>query len=214
MRKAGLLVPLLAFALSACGGGPRPIYEPPPMPPEHAPRETPRAPSAHPTQHPAQLGTVPVPQALAGPLTVAKLEPYMDALEMDVRRHVHARGIVTARQGNLINIVIQNDLLFTADGGVAGDNVLEPLAAVLRGYVRVAVAVSGYTDTAGPTDKNLAVSQNRARLIAGALIHEGVAASRVSAEGFGEAHLRVRTGDDKAEPRNRRIEILLRPVPG
>ncbi len=138
----------------------------------------------------------------------------MDALEMEIRRHVHARGIVTARQGNLIDVVIENDLLFAGDGGVAGDNVLEPLAAILRGYAHTAVAVSGYTDTVGTPEQNLAVSQKRARAVADALVHEGVPAARVSAQGFGETHLRVRTGDDKKEPRNRRIEIQLRPMPG
>src|SRR5258707_3790743 len=133
---------------------------------------------------------------------------------MVLRPHVPARGIVTARRGNDIDIVIENSLLFTPDGGVAGDDVLEPLGSLLRGYSHVGVAVNGYTDTAGAPERNLAVSQKRARLIADALIHEGVPAGRVTAQGFGETHLRVATGDDKNEPRNRRIEIVLHAVPG
>jgi outer membrane protein OmpA-like peptidoglycan-associated protein len=207
-----LSVPAFALALAACGGGPRPIYEPPP--PRYA-REAPLphasypAPSAHATA-PAAL----VPAGFAGPLTVARIEPYMDALETDLRRHVHARGIVTARRGNEIDIVVENDLLFTADGGVAGDDVLEPLAAILRGYAHTAIAVGGYTDTAGTPDGNMALSQKHAHLVADALVHEGVPAGRISAQGYGETHLRIATGDHKKEPRNRRIEILIRAVPG
>ncbi|HEY0105738.1 MAG TPA: OmpA family protein [Rhizomicrobium sp.] len=215
MRNAKIAVPFLALAVSACGGGPRPIYEP--LPPERMAHDMPRPPAVKPSipnRTPGVVAAAPIPQALAGPLTVAKVEPYMDALEMDLRRHVHARGIVTARQGDVIDIVIVNGLLFTADGGVAGAEVLEPLAAILRGYAHTAVAVNGYTDTAGAPERNLAVSQKRARLIADALIHEGVPSGRVSAQGFGETRLRVRTGDDRSEPRNRRIEILLRPMPG
>ena len=52
------------------------------------------------------------------------------------------------------------------------------------------------------------------RAIADALAHEGVPAGRIAAQGMGESHLRVMTGDGKKEPRNRRIEILIRPIPG
>ena len=46
------------------------------------------------------------------------------------------------------------------------------------------------------------------------LIDEAVAAgARLSAEGFGENGLRIRTGDSVAEPRNRRIEIRISPTP-
>jgi len=217
MSKSKLLVMFVALGLSACGGGPRPIYEPPP--PDRTARETPHPPLVKPSPPsrgtaPGVVAPAPIPQTLAGPLTVARIEPYMDALETDLRRHVHARGLVTARQGNNISIVIENGLLFTPDGGVMGDDVLEPLSAILRGYAHTAIAVNGYTDSFGPPEKNLALSQARARAIAGALAHEGVPASRLSAQGFGASHLRVMTGDGKKEPRNRRIEIVIRPIPG
>ena len=217
MTKLRLAVPALTLLLAACGGGPRQAYAPP-LPPERGVPEKPRPSYVKPSPPlRGPDGVAPaasVPPALAGPLTVARLEPYMDALEMDLRRHVHERGIVTARRGNDIAITIEDSLLFTPDGGVMGDNVLEPLASLLRGYAHVSVAVNGYTDTAGPPERNLIVSLARARAIAAALVHEGVAAGRISAQGFGETHLRIMTGDDKNEPRNRRIEIVLKAAPG
>jgi outer membrane protein OmpA-like peptidoglycan-associated protein len=220
MTKAiRLSVPALALVLAACGGSPRPIHE---APPPGSTTETIVVPSEgrfsrHPVPVPPAHGAAPaalIAPGLAGPLTVARVEPYMDALETDLRRHVHARGLVTQRRGNEINIVIANDLLFTPDGGVAGDEVLEPLASILRGYAHTAVAVGGYTDTAGTPQQNLAVSQKRARQIADALVHEGVPGGRIGAQGYGETHLRIATGDHKSEPRNRRIEILIKPAPG
>jgi outer membrane protein OmpA-like peptidoglycan-associated protein len=59
----------------------------------------------------------------------------------------------------------------------------------------------------------LAISQKRARTVAVALVHEGVAAQRVTAQGFGEEHLRIATGDGRKEPRNRRIEFMLKASP-
>jgi flagellar motor protein MotB len=41
-----------------------------------------------------------------------------------------------------------------------------------------------------------------------------VPAGRISSQGFGETHLRVMTGDSRKEPRNRRIEILIKALPG
>jgi outer membrane protein OmpA-like peptidoglycan-associated protein len=209
-RSAILLVPLLALA--ACAGEPRPVSDDPfahrtmPWPP---PRDS--APPPHnPARPPAH--TVAPQQGPAGPLTVARVGDYMDSLEMQLRRHL--RGVLVARQGDVINLVIPNTALFTQDGGISGDDLLEPLGAILRGYPHVFVAVNGFTDTAGAPDQNLAVSQKRAKLIADALAHEGVPPARISAQGFGETHLRVATGDDKKEPRNRRIEIVLKAKPG
>lgn len=153
------------------------------------------------------------PGGPSGPLVMARVGSYMDALESDLRRHVHGKGITVVRIGDDIAVVIRNDRLFTASGGLDGDDVLEPLGAILDGYIHTAVWVNGFTDTAGAPDTNLAVSQKRARTIADALVHEGVAAQRVTAQGFGEAHLRIETGDGKKEARNRRIEIVLKANP-
>lgn len=174
-------------------------------------------PTARPVEHsPARTAHVITPIGPAGPdgpLVVARVGSYMDALESDLRRHVHGKGITVARLGDDIAVIVRNDRLFAPSGTLSGDDVLEPLGAVLEGYVHTSIAVNGFTDTAGAPDQNLAVSQKRAQTIADALVHEGVAARRIMAQGFGETHLRIATGDDKKEPRNRRIEIVIRANP-
>ena len=206
MRLAHLLVPVLALSIAACTTGPRPIAE---LPPAREPTR-PQAPPVHNAAPPHR--TVAPPQAPAGPLTLARVDSYMDGLETELRRHLH--GVVVARQGENINLVIANALLFSEDGGVAGDDVLEPLGAILKSYDHTIVQVNGYTDTSGSPQSNLTVSQKRARLIADALAHEGVSPARLSSQGFGETRLRIATGDNKDEPRNRRVEILIRARPG
>ena len=115
--------------------------------------------------------------------------------------------------GDEIAVIVRNDRLFAPSGTLSGDDVLEPLGAILEGYVHTSIAVNGFTDTAGSPDQNLAVSQRRARTIADTLVHEGVEARRITVQGFGETHLRIATGDDRKEPRNRRIEIVLKASP-
>jgi outer membrane protein OmpA-like peptidoglycan-associated protein len=121
---------------------------------------------------------------------------------------------VIARRGDGMVLNMTNNVLF--DGAKVSDegsDLLATLAILLRRYDHTAVSISGYTDTAGDPDQNLAISQKRARLVADVLAKDGVAQARLSAQGFGENSLRIRTGDSVAEPRNRRIEIRLTPIP-
>jgi outer membrane protein OmpA-like peptidoglycan-associated protein len=195
-------IPFLALSLAACGGGPRHVAEVPAPPREVTHPISPKPP---PPAHSA---------APSGPLTVARIGSYMDGLESELRRHLHGDGIIVARMGDDITLIVRNDKLFARDGTLDADDILEPLGAVLGSYFHTSVAVSGFTDTAGEPERNLALSQKRAKLIADALAHEGVAPQRIVSQGFGESHLRIATGDDKKEPRNRRIEILLKAKPG
>lgn len=208
LRKHAVL--LLCAAMAACAEEPPPVLAHYPAP--SAPR--PLAKPVERRQAPAARVMAPIgPGGPSGPLVAARVGSYMDALESDLRRHVHGKGITVVRIGDDIAVVVRNDRLFAPSGALGGDDVLEPLGAILDGYVHTVVWVNGFTDTAGSPDTNLAVSQKRARTIADALMHEGVAAQRITAQGFGEAHLRIATGDGKKEPRNRRIEIVLKASP-
>ena len=44
------------------------------------------------------------------------------------------------------------------------------------------------------------------------LISQGVASSRIRWMGFGETQLKVQTGDNVANPLNRRVEIKILPI--
>jgi hypothetical protein len=77
------------------------------------------------------------------------------------------------------------------------------------------VTVTGYTDTSGPAEYNLVLSQQRAETVADALVEEGVPATDIVTIGRGEEDLLVPTADGVREPRNRRVEIVVpqRPAP-
>ncbi len=69
--------------------------------------------------------------------------------------------------------------------------------------------IEGHTDTVGTTDANKTLSQQRAERVASYLQEKfNVDASRLTAEGVGEDDLLVHTGDQVAEPRNRRVHIV------
>ena len=72
------------------------------------------------------------------------------------------------------------------------------------------IVVIGHTDTMGTDDYNDRLSMQRAERIRARLIELGVAPERVLAAGRGKRELLVPTGDQVAEPQNRRVEIVVR----
>ena len=65
-----------------------------------------------------------------------------------------------------------------------------------------AVLVRGWTDSAGSTSDDIALSQQRAKRVADGLVADGVAASRITRQGRGQ------TGNDPGVE-SRRVEIIL-----
>jgi OmpA family len=71
------------------------------------------------------------------------------------------------------------------------------------------IDVSGYTDTSGSAVYNQGLSVRRGQAVAAQLVSDGVSASEISVQGFGDTHLLVPTGPGVREPQNRRVEIVL-----
>ena len=72
------------------------------------------------------------------------------------------------------------------------------------------VVVVGHTDTVGTDQVNDALARKRAETVKGLLVARGVAAANIEAVGRGKRELLVKTADGVAEPRNRRVEIVVR----
>jgi OOP family OmpA-OmpF porin len=71
------------------------------------------------------------------------------------------------------------------------------------------IAVNGYTDTSGSAVYNQGLSVRRAKAVAAQLVTDGVPASEITAQGFGDTNLLVPTGPGVREPQNRRVQIVL-----
>ncbi len=95
---------------------------------------------------------------------------------------------------------------FTDDSRRAFDGVLAEIA---RRPVPD-VLVVGHTDTVGSDAVNDPLSRQRAEVVRRALLARGIPAQDVSVVGRGEREPLVATGDNVAEPRNRRVEIYVR----
>ncbi|MEO6896105.1 MAG: OmpA family protein [Caldimonas sp.] len=72
------------------------------------------------------------------------------------------------------------------------------------------VIVIGHTDTVGGDVANDVLSRQRADVVRAAFVARGLAADKIVAVGRGKREPAVATGEGVAEPRNRRVEILVR----
>ncbi len=90
--------------------------------------------------------------------------------------------------------------------------VLGSVATVIKHFNKTVVNVDGYTDTLGSAEHNMQLSQDRANNVGSYLSSQGVMSQRLILVGHGESDLKVSTGDNVGEPRNRRVEIHLSPL--
>jgi len=72
------------------------------------------------------------------------------------------------------------------------------------------IAVNGFTDLSGSAQYNQALSIRRAKTVADELVRDGVPASVISIQGFGESNPLVPTANGVREAQNRRVEIIIR----
>jgi OmpA-OmpF porin, OOP family len=87
---------------------------------------------------------------------------------------------------------------------------LEALFAEVAQRQAVEVQVTGHTDRVGTDASNDRLSLERAQAVREMLIQRGLKATFIRAVGRGEREPLVPTADEQPEPRNRRVEVIVR----
>lgn len=72
------------------------------------------------------------------------------------------------------------------------------------------ISVIGHTDTAGNEKYNTKLSQKRASVVREILISKGVDSTYIHSTSHGEQNPLVKTADNVSEPRNRRVEVVVK----
>jgi OOP family OmpA-OmpF porin len=84
---------------------------------------------------------------------------------------------------------------------------LDEVVSAAKQYPEIDITVSGYTDSRGNAQSNVALSQARAESVKAYLAGKGVAASRISAKGFGADSPIADNGTAEGRAKNRRVEV-------
>lgn len=87
---------------------------------------------------------------------------------------------------------------------------LDTVIARARARAGGEILITGHADRQGSADANFRLSLQRAQAVRALLIERGFAADLTQALGHGEHAPVVPTEDDVAEPRNRRVELIVR----
>ena len=140
---------------------------------------------------------------------------YMDAQEAKLRKQLRETGVRVEREGDNINLIMPGNITFKTDSEyLAADfyGVLDSVAIVLKEYDKTIVAVSGHTDSTGPADYNMALSEKRARSVASYLKTRGIVDARFEIIGFGEQYPIASNDTREGRAQNRRVELTLIPI--
>jgi len=90
------------------------------------------------------------------------------------------------------------------------DSTVTALLEDVKAHQIVEVQITGHTDRKGSLEANDRLSKERAVAVREALLLRGLRASLIRVVGRGEREPLVPTADEVAEPRNRRVEIVVR----
>lgn len=87
--------------------------------------------------------------------------------------------------------------------------VIKQLQAYLTANEQAHLEIGGHTDSDGSDEHNLTLSQRRADAVKAQLISMGIAASRLTAVGYGETHPLDTKTTSEAKAANRRVEFTM-----
>ena len=73
------------------------------------------------------------------------------------------------------------------------------------------IVVEGHTDSQGKADMNQELSQKRAESVRTYLVSRGIAADRITAQGFGPSRSIADNASPEGRANNRRVEIVVKP---
>lgn len=119
----------------------------------------------------------------------------VDARGCEIRSTVELRGV---------NFASNSDRLLTG-----AEQVLDDAIEWLGRNPHLVVEVAGHTDSDGAAAANLGLSERRAYTVRDYLINGGIAASRLTARGYGESEPVADNATTEGKAENRRVELRI-----
>ncbi|MDR3580934.1 MAG: OmpA family protein [Oryzomonas sp.] len=89
-------------------------------------------------------------------------------------------------------------------------SVFTAMVASIKRRGAIAISISGHSDATGSTELNDKLSYNRAHTISKMLMQQGVSSDIMTVTSHGKGNQLIPTADGVSEPRNRRVEVIVR----
>lgn len=88
--------------------------------------------------------------------------------------------------------------------------VLDEVTSLLQKHPEMKFSVEGHTDNVGAKASNLTLSRGRAAAVKAALVSRGIAAGRLTSDGFGDTKPVADNTAEEGRAQNRRVELVKR----
>jgi outer membrane protein OmpA-like peptidoglycan-associated protein len=148
--------------------------------------------------------------AAIGGAAGAYIGNYMDKQAEEIERDIE--GAKVERVGEGIKITFDSGILFDVDESSlrpAAEENLTSLAVILNKYEETDILIEGHTDSTGPEDYNLELSERRAKSVSSKLATEQVLPTRFTIMGYGETQPIDDNETAEGRQENRRVEIAI-----
>lgn len=134
---------------------------------------------------------------------------YMDKQEAELKKMKAAN---VERKGDQLVVRFKSEILFDtnkADLKPASKTDLAEFANVLKQYPETNLVIQGHTDNKGKKATNEKLSRQRAESVLAALSTDGVATSRMTAEGYADNYPVADNSTPEGRQKNRRVEVQI-----
>jgi len=141
---------------------------------------------------------------------------YMDRQEDKLRAQLQGSGVSVTRSGDNVILNMPGNVTFaTNSSNISADfyRVLDSVALVINEFEKTYVDVIGHTDNTGADAYNQQLSEARASSVARYLESQKVLPARIMSRGMGESSPIASNDTPEGRALNRRVEIILTPVP-
>lgn len=148
--------------------------------------------------------------AAVGGTTGALIGRHMDKQAEELRNDLE--GAEVERVGEGIKITFDSGLLFDVNKSnlsEASKGNLDELAETLKKYEDTNILIEGHTDSTGTDEINDRLSDERAASVTQYLTAQGVAAHRITSEGYGSDQPIADNETSEGRQANRRVEVAI-----
>lgn len=158
--------------------------------------------------------------AAVGALAGAGVGRYMDKQHAELQERLASEQAreelyITRMSGDALRVGVASDYSFEIDSAelsFGAQSTFDKIANVFKDYDKTAIHVVGHTDSSGSDAYNQKLSERRASEVAKYLSSRGVESMRMVTWGRGESEP-VAGNDTKAgRTRNRRVDIVIKPI--